>query len=254
VSSTQVDSSSLKNSLSLSPSSLPRHIAFIMDGNGRWACRKGLERTQGHYEGLKATKEVIRTLAELSIPHVTLYTFSTENWHRPPAEIAFLFSLISKYLLKEMDFYKEYGIRVRYIGNIDSLPSETQNSIRTAAEKTSAHDNITVHLAVNYGGRDELVRAFRRFLAHHGSENGDAAADVITADRIESCLDTAGIPDPDMIIRSSGEKRLSNFLLWQSAYSELFFTDELWPDFSKETVFSCIREYQSRKRKFGAVE
>lgn len=226
---------------------LPKHIGIIMDGNGRWALKRGLPRTKGHQEGLTVTKEIIRILAEMGISYVTLYTFSTENWKRPEKEVNFLLNLISKYLLQEMEFYKTYNIRVNHIGDLQSLPSPARKSILETMERTRNFNKLTVNLAINYGSRDEIVRAFQKIVS--------TVPDIkkINKEMVDEYLDTAGIPNPDILIRSSGEKRLSNFLLWQSAYSELVFFDTLWPDWTKETIYRCIAEYQKRRRTYGGI-
>jgi len=225
---------------------LPRHIGIIMDGNGRWAQRQGLPRTKGHLEGLKAAKRVVGYLAKLPIEYVTLYTFSTENWSRPRQEVAYLMGLIAKHLLKEMPFYREHNIRVSRIGDDSQLPDSVLNPLNEAAQMTRHHSGLQVNLAINYGGRDELIRAFNRLTEHRGVQ-------PCTAADLESYLDTSGMPDPELILRSAGEQRLSNFLLWQGAYAEYCFVETCWPDWNEETVSRCLREYQRRKRKFGGL-
>ncbi len=224
---------------------LPRHVGIIMDGNGRWARQRGQARTKGHEEGLKRAKDITKAAADLGLEYVTLYVFSTENWKRTEQEVGFLMNLIHIHLLDELQFYRDNQIRVRQIGNLSGLPSLIQKDIREAEEDTKDFTGLTVVLAVNYGGRDEIVRAASK-LAASGKTS-------ITEEDIGSALDMAELPDVDLLIRTGGEKRLSNFLMWKSAYAELVFSDTLWPDYGKEEFLNDIAEYQRRTRKFGAV-
>ncbi len=230
---------------------LPRHIGIIMDGNGRWARRRGLPRSKGHLEGLKAAKRVIAYLAGIpSIRYVTLYTFSTENWKRPKQEVSYLMGLISKYLLKELPFYQEHDIRVCHIGRRDNLPDTVLDLLDQTAELTREHHGLQVNLAVNYGSRDELFRAAKKLAELHSE---GTRLDEISQEEFSSFLDTAGMDDPELILRSAGERRLSNFLLWQGAYAEYCFHPSCWPDWDEETVKACLLDYLERKRTFGGL-
>ncbi len=221
-----------------------------MDGNGRWARQRGLPRTKGHLEGLKAAKRVIAYLAGLPIEHVTLYTFSTENWKRPRQEVRYLMGLVSKYLLKELPFYQEHNIRVTHIGRDDQLPQTVLDHLSKTEEVTGKHTGLQVTLAINYGGRDEVLRGINTLLEK--SRNGTYSGPC-TIDDFSQILDTAGMPDPELIIRSAGEKRLSNFLIWQGAYAEFCFVDAYWPDWDGDTVQNCLQEFQKRTRRFGGL-
>jgi undecaprenyl diphosphate synthase len=224
---------------------VPCHVGIIMDGNGRWARRYGMIRTQGHLEGLKAAKRVVKAASELGIRYLTLYAFSTENWKRASAEVSFIMALVRQHLRKEINFYRENSIRVRYSGDMAGLPRDIAEEINGAISDTAQFDGLQVVLAINYGGKDEIVRALRRLACNGYDMKG------VTEEDISASLDNPDIPDPDLVIRSSGEKRLSNFLLWESAYSELFVSDKLWPDFTKEDLAAALEDYQSRKRRFG---
>lgn len=222
-----------------------------MDGNGRWAEQRGLPRTKGHLEGLKAAKRVVGRLADLSVEYVTLYTFSTENWRRPPKEVSFLMGLVSKHLLRELPFYREHDIRVRHIGSDDHLPPPVLEHIYAAEEQTRHHRGLQVILAVNYGGRDEITRGINRLLQQCREH---AVPEGITCEDFSCFLDTSDIPDPELILRSAGEKRLSNFYIWQGAYAEYCFHDAFWPDWDEQIIDRCLLEYQRRNRKFGGIE
>jgi undecaprenyl diphosphate synthase len=227
--------------------SLPRHVGIIMDGNGRWARERGRPRSEGHLEGLTAAKRVTAAAAELGIRWLTLYTFSTENWRRAEEEVSYLMFLIRSHLAKELDFYRKNRIRILHAGDIGRLPVEVVREIRSAMEDTAAFDGLTVVLAINYGGRDEIVRAVRRAAA-----SGDAAG--ITEERLRSHLDLPAVPDPDLVIRTGAEQRQSNFLLWQSAYAELYFSPKLWPDWDRADLVAALEEYARRARRFGGAE
>lgn len=226
---------------------VPVHVGIIMDGNGRWAQRRNLPRTAGHSEGLKAVKKVVACAAEIGVKYLTLYTFSTENWKRTEEEVGFLMGLVTRHLRAEYKFYKEHGIRIRHIGEISRLPQEVQNEMMIAEEETSGYNSMTVVLAINYGGRDELIRAIKRL-------SSKVASGDICEEDISKAFDVPELPDADIIIRTGGEQRLSNFLLWQSAYSELFFTDTLWPDFTTDDFLSIVDSFKKRDRRFGAVK
>jgi len=225
----------------------PRHIAIIMDGNGRWARRKGLPRIEGHREGVKRVNEIIDAAIESGLEAITFYTFSMENWRRPKREVNALMSLLHKYLKSEMQRLIDKGIVFKAIGNIGMLPARIQGLLRKFEERTRDNTGLKLISALSYGGRDEIVNAVRNIM-----RNGVGPQDVDEA-LIERYLYTAGIPEPDLIIRTSGEMRLSNFLLWQSAYSELYFTETLWPDFGRDEFLRAIREYERRERRFGAL-
>lgn len=226
---------------------VPEHIAIIMDGNGRWAKKRGMPRTAGHKEGLSSAKKIVSAAAKLGIKYITLYTFSTENWKRTQEEVGFLMNLIRSHLRAEFDFYKKNGIQVRQIGDLDGLPKDVKSEILNAEKDTEHFTGTTCILAINYGGRDEIARAVRKII------NQDIPSDKITEEFIEKNLDTQDIPAVDLLIRTGGEKRLSNFLLWQNAYAEFIFTDTLWPDYNEEEFFNEIEEFQKRNRRFGGV-
>lgn len=228
-------------------SSVPSHVAVIMDGNGRWAKQKGLVRTQGHKRGLEVAKEIVKAASKIGIKYLTLYTFSTENWKRTQEEVGFLMNLIRVHLKAEFDFYKQNHIRIKHIGDIKGLPEDIQIEINNAVNETSCYNGLTVVLAINYGGRDELKRSIVSM-----NEKG---LDFSTLDEsvISKNLDEADLPDVDLLIRTGGEKRISNFLLWQVAYAELYFTDTLWPDYTEEEFYQGILDFQKRNRRFGGV-
>lgn len=242
----------------LDRNNLPAHIGIIMDGNGRWAKRQGKTRTAGHREGLNAAKRIVKALSDLEIPYVTLYTFSTENWKRAEEEVSFLMKLLTQHLGREWEFYKANHIRVVHSGDRDRLPPAVQAEIDGVLADTADFDGTTVNLAINYGGRDEIIRAVRRWLAD-SSAAADGGAEhtersPFSAQDLQKHLDHPDFPDPDIIIRTAGEQRLSNFLVWESAYSELIFSEKLWPDWTDQDLFAAIREYQMRIRKFGGIK
>lgn len=223
----------------------PTHVAIIMDGNGRWAQRRGLPRIEGHRRGALKAEKVVEWAAELSIKYVTFYTFSTENWKRPREEIEYLFSLLVKLLRQKLKKIIEEGVRIRFAGVIEELPKEVANFCRECEEKTRHNDKIHAILALNYGGRREIVDAFNRAI-----ENGVMRLDET---QFRNWLYLPDVPDPDLVIRTSGEMRISNFLLWQIAYSELYFTRVLWPDFTKQDFLRAIEDYERRQRRFGGL-
>jgi undecaprenyl diphosphate synthase len=227
---------------------IPAHVGIIMDGNGRWAKARGLVRTQGHLEGLKTAKRIVKAASDLGIKYLTLYAFSTENWKRAAEEVGFIMGLIKQYLRAEFDFSKQNKIRVRHAGDFAGLPPDIQKELSDSIADTASFEGMQVILAINYGGRDEIVRAFRKFAAE--SEN----AESVSEDIIQNYLDNPDVPDPDLIIRSAGEYRTSNFLLWEGAYSELYISQKLWPDWDKEDLETAIAEYQNRDRRFGGVK
>ncbi|MFQ3619387.1 MAG: polyprenyl diphosphate synthase [Spirochaetales bacterium] len=238
----------LSNSI-LNPERLPHHVGIIMDGNGRWARQRNLNRTAGHREGLKVTKEIVRASAEIGIPYLSLYTFSTENWKRAQEEVSFLMGLVHQHLRREYEFYKQHQIRIRHSGDLAGLPPEVREDIETVIKDTATHTRLTVNLAINYGGKNEIVRAFRKLLQAIPSLKPDS----LTEESVSTYLDNPDIPDLDLIIRTAGEIRLSNFLLWESAYAELYFSPKLWPDFTVQDFIEALQDYQSRHRKFGGT-
>jgi undecaprenyl diphosphate synthase len=227
----------------------PVHVGIIMDGNGRWAQQRGLIRTQGHLEGLKAAKRIVKAASDMGIKYLTLYAFSTENWKRASEEVSFIMGLVKQYLRAEFDFSKKNKIRVRHAGDMSGLPSDIQKEILTSVEDTKNFDGLQVILAINYGGRDEIIRAFRKYAAVQ-----DCVPSDISEKSLQAYLDNPDVPDPDIIIRSAGEYRTSNFLLWQGAYSELYISEKFWPDWDKEDLETAIVSYQSRDRRYGGVK
>jgi len=228
------------------PSRLPAHVGIIMDGNGRWAEARGKPRTEGHLEGVKAAKRVVAAASEAGVRFLSLYTFSTENWARTQEEVSYLMGLIGLYLKKEYDFYRKNRVRIVHSGDLEKLPREIAREIHDVTRDTAGFDGLMVNLSINYGGRDEIIRAFRRCLAER---NGDA----LTEESFRRYLDQPDLPDPDLIIRSANELRLSNFLLWEAAYAELYFSPKLWPDWDGEDLRAALAEYAQRKRKFGGT-
>lgn len=225
---------------------LPLHVGIIMDGNGRWAQARKKPRSAGHKEGLEAAKRIVKTASDMGIRYLTLYTFSTENWKRAEEEVSFLMTLISQHLKKEWDFYRQNRIRVVHSGDLPGLPPNIQKEISDIVADTSGFTGLSVNLAINYGGRGEIIRAVNRWLAEQHAE-------TISNDDLQKHLDQPGFPDPDIIIRTAGEQRLSNFLLWESAYSEFIYSDKLWPDWQKEDLEEALEKYSTRNRKFGGA-
>lgn len=228
---------------------LPEHVAIIMDGNGRWATQRHMPRFQGHRYAVKSVRACVEAAAELKLPVLTLYAFSTENWQRPKKEVSALMNLFFEFLKKELDTMLKNNVRFKLIGDRDGLPDFLQERLSHALDSTAGNTGLLLNLALNYGGRDELVRAVR-MLAQEVKE-GNLQPENIDESLISAKTYTAGVPDPDLIIRTSGELRLSNFLIWQAAYAEYFFTDVLWPDFKKENLHEGLFEYQQRKRRMG---
>lgn len=230
---------------------MPKHIAIIMDGNGRWAKSRGLTRVAGHRVGVQALKSTIIALDELGIQYLTVYAFSTENWKRPADEVNALMDLIVEFIDKELDYLDEKGVQVHPIGDISRLTGKTYEKIVFAQEKTKHNDHIILNVALNYGGRQEIIRATKALCAE--VEAGRLQVDDIDEALFANYLYTKGQPDPDLLIRPSGELRVSNFLLWQIAYSEFWITNVLWPDFGKEHLWQAIWEYQNRDRRYGGI-
>lgn len=224
---------------------MPKHIAVVMDGNGRWARKRGLPRIFGHRKAIKSVNEIVEASAELGIKVLTLYSFSTENWSRPKKEVDALMGLLRKYLRSELGKLNKNNIRLNVIGDFSKLPQSTKEELVKVIRLTEKNTGLLLILALNYGGRQEIVRAFN-LLSESGSKS-------IEESDINDNLYTKGLPDPDLLIRTSGEKRLSNFLLWQLAYTELYFTDVLWPDFCKQDLLEAIIEFQKRERRFGGI-
>jgi undecaprenyl diphosphate synthase len=251
-----VESSSLPLSefphLSLDPARLPRHVAIVMDGNGRWAVNRGLHRCEGHRRGKEAVRAVVEAARQLGIPYLTLFAFSNENWQRPKTEVRFLMQLFHRYLLTESKRLMKRGIRVVSIGDISRLPTPVQRVLSDTIRLTANNQAMTVVLALSYGGRQDLVEAVRRLAAAAASGRIDPGQ--IDEQMVQRELMTAAIPDPDLLIRTSGEVRLSNFLLFQLAYTELYFTDTLWPDFRERDLLMALASYQARARRFGLVD
>ena len=230
----------------------PQHIAIIMDGNGRWARLRSRPRTFGHAEGVEALRRTVEAAGDLGVRYLTVFGFSTENWRRPAAEISALFDLLRLYVARDLDRLVKEGVRVRVIGERSGLQSDIGEIIADAEAKTRHNDKLNLTIAFNYGGRDEIARAARRLAEDVAL--GKVAPIEVTPGRFESYLDTADLPPPDLLVRTSGELRLSNFMLWQAAYSELVFTDVLWPDFGKEALEAAIETYRQRNRRFGGAE
>ncbi len=231
---------------------IPQHVAIILDGNGRWAKSKGMPRTYGHTAGAKNVETVCRAADELGIKYLTLYAFSTENWNRPNSEVEALMNLLESYLKNCIKTAEKNRMRVRVIGDVTRLDEKFQNSIRRLEEESKKNEGLNLTVAINYGSRDEILRAVKKIA-------GDIKAGELTPEDIDEAeisryLDTADIPDPDLLIRTSGEQRLSNFLLWQLAYSEFYFTDVPWPDFHKKELELAVEAYNKRERRFGGVK
>ena len=217
-----------------------------MDGNGRWAKARGKPRTEGHLEGVKAAKRVVAAASEAGLAFLSLYTFSTENWARAEAEVSYLMFLVRSYLRKEYDFYRENGIRIVHSGDMERLPRDIVTEIEEVTRDTAGFGGLTVNLSINYGGRDEIIRAFNKVIA-------SGATGALTEQSFRRYLDHPELPDPDLIIRSANEYRLSNFLLWESAYSELYFSPRLWPDWTGDDLRNALAEYARRSRTFGGA-
>ncbi|MDD5457103.1 MAG: isoprenyl transferase [Candidatus Margulisbacteria bacterium] len=224
---------------------IPSHVAIIMDGNGRWAKKRGLPRTLGHKEGLKALKRTVKNAYSLGIRYLSVYVFSTENWKRPKDEVSFLLGILDSLLVKEVKELHKNEVRVRFVGDLNALPESTQKKIKWAHEHTDKNKKLQLNLLVNYGGRQEIIHAVK-FLAKNPQK-------AITEENLRACMFDPQTPDPELIIRTGGEKRLSNFLLWQSAYSEFWFTKEFWPDFNKEHLQKALDDYSKRDRRFGGI-
>ena len=228
---------------------LPKHVAVIMDGNGRWAQKRTWGRIKGHEKGVDAVRAVVRASREVGISCLTLFAFSTENWQRPEAEVQALMKLLTRFLLGEVDELNRNQIRLNAIGQIDRLPQKVRFVLADSMARTAHNSQMTLNLALSYGARDEMIRAVQKIAKQVA--DGRIPVEAISETTISHHLDTAGMPDPDLLIRTSGEMRISNFLLWQIAYSELFVTPTLWPDFGREEYFSILESYGARDRRFG---
>lgn len=235
-------------------SETPSHVAIIMDGNGRWAAKRALPRTAGHKQGAEAARKVVRSAVELGVSYITLFGFSTENWSRPDSEIQDLMMLLRYYLRSETADLHKQGARLRVIGNRDALDDDIVTLINNAEELTRDNDNINVVIALNYGGRQDIIHAAKKMAMSYDKAELESMTNDAVADLFSNCLMTEGIPDPDLLIRTSGEQRISNFLLWQCAYTEFVFTDVLWPDFNAQHLQDAVNEYANRDRRFGAVK
>jgi len=231
---------------------LPVHIAIIMDGNGRWAQKKGLPRVMGHKAGMEALKKTVKSCSDLGIKILTVYAFSTENWNRPQDEVNYLMDLLVEYMRREVNALHKNKVKIKLLGEVDMLPDQTRTEIEEAIELTKNNEGLQFNIALNYGGRAEILRACRNLIKD--LEAGNLDMDSADEKVFSNYLYTSNDPDPDLIIRTSGEQRISNFLLWQGAYSELLFVDQLWPDFDETVLHCAILEYKNRSRRFGALK
>ncbi len=233
--------------LNIPPERLPRHVAIIMDGNGRWALARGLPRLAGHRAGTENLRRIIRAAVEFGIPYLTIYAFSTENWGRPPEEVQGLMRILEDVIDRELEELHREGVQIRHIGRLERLDPRLQKKVIQAVEKTRHNTRLVLNVAFNYGGRDEIVCAIQRII------RDGIPAEEVTAELVSRYLFTAGVPDPDLIIRTSGELRVSNFLIWQAAYSEWYVTPTYWPDFDKEEFRRALEDYAQRDRRFGGI-
>ncbi len=234
----------------LDPENMPKHIAVIMDGNGRWAKKQGfMTRVRGHEVGVEALRRITTASAELGLDYLTVYAFSTENWNRPKTEVDALMNILMSALEKELPTLQKNNVRLNAIGNVDSLPSKANKKLISVIDATSENDGLTLTLALSYGSQDEMVQAFRKVATEVAS--GNLLPEDIKEEHIEQHLFTAGMPNPDLLVRTSGEQRISNYLLWQLAYAEFYFTPILWPDFDAEGLYEAIAAFQKRERRFG---
>lgn len=230
---------------------IPSHVSIIMDGNGRWATARGLDRSQGHVAGVDALREAVTTSVRLGLDVLSVYAFSTENWRRPRHEVDLLMHLFATTLVKELPLFHQENVRLRFLGDIDALPERTSAVFRRGLDETAGNTGMTFALAVNYGSRAEIARAARELA--RAAASGEVSLDDIDEDAVSARLYTAGLPDPDLLIRTSGEMRLSNYLLWQLAYTEFYVTPVLWPDFSRWDFLRAVASFQGRTRRFGGV-
>ena len=237
------------NKLSLRPEKIPRHIAIIMDGNGRWAKKRALNRIKGHREGTNSVRDIVRSCRELGVEILTLYAFSTENWKRPKTEVSALMKILKEFLRSEVDEMMENGIRLKAIGEIERLPQDALQVLQDTMERTRNNTGMVLNLALSYGGRHEIVRAAKQIA--RDAKEGKIGLEEISDTLFSRYLYTSGVPDPDLLIRTSGEIRLSNFLLWQIAYTEICVTETYWPDFRREELYEILHIFQNRERRFG---
>ena len=233
----------------ISKDKVPAHVAVIMDGNGRWAKQRGMMRVLGHKNAIKAVRDTVEAAAELGVKHLTMYAFSTENWNRPKMEVDALMDLLVSTIQGEVKTLNENKIKLNAIGDIDSLPDKTRKELLNAIENTAQNNHMTLHLALSYSGRSEIMRAVKNMM--FDLQDNKIERSALNDELFGQYLYTAGIPDPELLIRTSGEHRISNFLLWQLAYTEFYFTEKLWPDFRKVDFFEAVLDYQSRERRFG---
>ncbi|MBB5172044.1 isoprenyl transferase [Texcoconibacillus texcoconensis] len=235
----------------IDPENVPNHVAIIMDGNGRWAKQRGLPRIAGHREGMNVVRKIVRQASRLGLHTLTLYAFSTENWKRPKMEVDFLMKLPDRFLQSELPTLKEENVRVQVMGTLNEIPKHTVDAVQKAVEETKENDGMILNFALNYGSRFEMVEAIKSL--YEDVDAGNVKVEDIDENSISDYLMTKDLPDPDLLVRTSGEVRLSNFMLWQLAYAELWFTDVLWPDFTEEHFLEAIRVYQRRTRRYGGV-
>lgn len=227
---------------------VPKHIAIIMDGNGRWAKSRGLPRAEGHRQGTENLRQIIRACVEFGVEILTIYAFSTENWRRPPLEVRLLMTILETVIDRELKELYQNGVQIRHIGRLDQIAPALQKKIQYACDYTKGNSRLILNVAFNYGGRDEIVHAVRQIIA------SGIPADEVTEDVLNQYMFTGGLPDPDLVVRTSGELRLSNFLIWQAAYAEYYFTPVFWPDFNKDELRKAIQEYANRTRRFGKTD
>lgn len=244
-------SDGLKKQILHVPERIPRHVAIIMDGNGRWAALRNKPRTYGHEAGVRAVKKVVKAAGEVGIKYLTLYTFSVENWKRPRSEVSALMALLSRATRSELDELVKNDVKLRTIGRVNGLPASRQKVLQDAVEKTRNNQGLVLTLALNYGGRSEILDAVKAIA--NSVRAGIVDIPDITDELFSDFLYTAGLPDPDLLIRTSGEMRISNFLLWQTSYTELYIIDTLWPDFGRQELFEAVASFQKRERRFGKV-
>ncbi|WP_199798415.1 isoprenyl transferase [Clostridium fermenticellae] len=240
------------DNIKLDMNNIPKHIAIIMDGNGRWAKKRKLPRAMGHKAGVEAVREIVKECSKLNVEYLTLYVFSTENWKRPQEEVTTLMNILAKYLKSEFKELDSNNVKINHIGDMSKLPDICQTELTDACEKTKTNTGLTLNLAINYGGRNEIVHAFKNIVSD--IKDGIINESDIDEKLISNYLYTKNIPDPDIIIRPSGEQRLSNFLLWQCAYSEFWYSNINWPDFKKVDLHRAIYDYQNRDRRFGGIK
>ncbi len=237
---------------SIDPNKLPQHVAIIMDGNGRWAKMRSINRVRGHQQGANKVREIVRTSRELGIPWLTLYAFSEENWKRPQKEVGALMKLLKRFLKGELEEMQQNGIWLQSIGRIQKLPKDTRDVLLDVTNQTAANKDMVLTLALSYGGRQEILDATRKIAGE--LEKGRIRADEISEQMISDSLYSGGMPDPELLIRTSGEYRVSNFLLWQIAYTEIYITQTLWPDFGKDEYLAALQDFQRRERRFGGTK